>query len=238
MYSLGVSLRSRPKGRLPIPMVILPFMKHGDLHAFLLMSRIGENPFVSLSYCKIPLGRAWIFRERAQISLGSVLQRGIGRWSDFDTRGSSDWDHMLKHLIPCTVRTNSYFAYNLLSLVSKLVENVAILPYGVERWNNSVISFRTCLFRHSSSSWLTLPVGWSTWAQKISYTETLQLGTACKWTTDHELREKRKTRVDERGMRNLSHNRSGEGSSRGMLALASKWQQARESLVHECTCMW
>ncbi|NXU77286.1 TYRO3 kinase, partial [Oreotrochilus melanogaster] len=40
-----VSLRSRPKGRLPIPMVILPFMKHGDLHAFLLMSRIGENPF-------------------------------------------------------------------------------------------------------------------------------------------------------------------------------------------------
>lgn len=30
-------------------MVILPFMKHGDLHAFLLASRIGENPFVSAS---------------------------------------------------------------------------------------------------------------------------------------------------------------------------------------------
>ncbi|KAB0402340.1 hypothetical protein E2I00_006999 [Balaenoptera physalus] len=43
--ALGVSLRSRAKGRLPIPMVILPFMKHGDLHAFLLASRIGENPF-------------------------------------------------------------------------------------------------------------------------------------------------------------------------------------------------
>nr|XP_023441253.2 tyrosine-protein kinase receptor TYRO3 isoform X2 [Dasypus novemcinctus] len=43
---VGVSLRSRAKGRLPIPMVILPFMKHGDLHAFLLASRIGENPFV------------------------------------------------------------------------------------------------------------------------------------------------------------------------------------------------
>ncbi|XP_074091244.1 tyrosine-protein kinase receptor TYRO3 isoform X2 [Macrotis lagotis] len=42
---VGVSLRSRAKGRLPIPMVILPFMKHGDLHAFLLSSRIGENPF-------------------------------------------------------------------------------------------------------------------------------------------------------------------------------------------------
>ncbi|KAM6461073.1 tyrosine-protein kinase receptor TYRO3 isoform 1-T2 [Liasis olivaceus] len=42
---IGVSLRNRPKGRLPIPMVVLPFMKHGDLHSFLLMSRIGENPF-------------------------------------------------------------------------------------------------------------------------------------------------------------------------------------------------
>ncbi|XP_061467355.1 tyrosine-protein kinase receptor TYRO3 isoform X3 [Rhineura floridana] len=42
---IGVSLRNRPKGRLPIPMVILPFMKHGDLHSFLLMSRIGETPF-------------------------------------------------------------------------------------------------------------------------------------------------------------------------------------------------
>nr|XP_056706905.1 tyrosine-protein kinase receptor TYRO3 isoform X2 [Euleptes europaea] len=42
---IGVSLRNRPKGRLPIPMVILPFMKHGDLHSFLLMSRIGDNPF-------------------------------------------------------------------------------------------------------------------------------------------------------------------------------------------------
>lgn len=27
-------------------MVILPFMKHGDLHTFLLMSRLGDEPFV------------------------------------------------------------------------------------------------------------------------------------------------------------------------------------------------
>ncbi|XP_068110402.1 tyrosine-protein kinase receptor TYRO3 [Hyperolius riggenbachi] len=41
---IGVSLKSRTKGRLPVPMVILPFMKHGDLHTFLLMSRIGDEP--------------------------------------------------------------------------------------------------------------------------------------------------------------------------------------------------
>lgn len=27
-------------------MVILPFMKYGDLHSFLLRSRLGENPLV------------------------------------------------------------------------------------------------------------------------------------------------------------------------------------------------
>ncbi|XP_007251958.2 tyrosine-protein kinase receptor TYRO3 [Astyanax mexicanus] len=42
---IGVSLHRRPQQRLPIPMVILPFMKHGDLHTFLLMSRLGDDPF-------------------------------------------------------------------------------------------------------------------------------------------------------------------------------------------------
>ncbi|XP_061087810.1 tyrosine-protein kinase receptor TYRO3 [Conger conger] len=42
---IGVSLHRRPQQRLPVPMVILPFMKHGDLHTFLLMSRLGEDPF-------------------------------------------------------------------------------------------------------------------------------------------------------------------------------------------------
>ncbi|KAK9541715.1 hypothetical protein VZT92_001737 [Zoarces viviparus] len=40
---LGVCLEVGA-GRFPKPMVILPFMKYGDLHSFLLRSRLGERP--------------------------------------------------------------------------------------------------------------------------------------------------------------------------------------------------
>ncbi|KAK6477786.1 ephrin type-B receptor 1-like [Huso huso] len=41
---LGVALESNPESRIPSPMVILPFMKHGDLRRFLLATRHGEIP--------------------------------------------------------------------------------------------------------------------------------------------------------------------------------------------------
>ncbi|XP_028844372.1 tyrosine-protein kinase Mer isoform X2 [Denticeps clupeoides] len=40
---LGVCLEAS-SGHFPKPMVILPFMKYGDLHSFLLRSRLGDNP--------------------------------------------------------------------------------------------------------------------------------------------------------------------------------------------------
>uniref|UniRef100_A0A8C4N862 receptor protein-tyrosine kinase n=1 Tax=Eptatretus burgeri TaxID=7764 RepID=A0A8C4N862_EPTBU len=41
---IGVCLETSVQHRVPRPMVIIPFMQHGDLHSFLLRSRIGDNP--------------------------------------------------------------------------------------------------------------------------------------------------------------------------------------------------
>uniref|UniRef100_A0A452H871 receptor protein-tyrosine kinase n=1 Tax=Gopherus agassizii TaxID=38772 RepID=A0A452H871_9SAUR len=44
MKLLGVCLQSTESEGYPSPVVILPFMKHGDLHSFLLYSRLGDSP--------------------------------------------------------------------------------------------------------------------------------------------------------------------------------------------------
>ncbi|XP_059496909.1 tyrosine-protein kinase receptor UFO isoform X1 [Stegostoma tigrinum] len=44
MRLLGVCLQNHENEGYPSPVVILPFMKHGDLHSFLLYSRLGESP--------------------------------------------------------------------------------------------------------------------------------------------------------------------------------------------------
>nr|XP_033812204.1 tyrosine-protein kinase receptor UFO isoform X2 [Geotrypetes seraphini] len=44
MRLIGVCLQNTENEGYPSPVVILPFMKHGDLHSFLLFSRLGDNP--------------------------------------------------------------------------------------------------------------------------------------------------------------------------------------------------
>ncbi|KAM9326455.1 tyrosine-protein kinase receptor UFO [Gastrophryne carolinensis] len=44
MRLLGVCLQNTENEGYPSPVVILPFMKHGDLHSFLLYSRLGDAP--------------------------------------------------------------------------------------------------------------------------------------------------------------------------------------------------
>ena len=43
---IGVCLQRNGPDAPPTPVVLLPFMRHGDLHRFLLRCRLGERPVV------------------------------------------------------------------------------------------------------------------------------------------------------------------------------------------------
>ncbi|KAJ8291135.1 hypothetical protein GJAV_G00021780 [Gymnothorax javanicus] len=73
---IGVSLHKRPQQRLPVPMVILPFMKHGDLHTFLLMSRLGESPF-ALSLQTLVQFMLDVARGMEYLSNKSIIHRDL-----------------------------------------------------------------------------------------------------------------------------------------------------------------
>ncbi|MGH0170911.1 UNVERIFIED_CONTAM: hypothetical protein FKN15_069417 [Acipenser sinensis] len=51
MKLIGVCLQSVESEGYPSPVVILPFMKHGDLHSYLLYSRLGDSPV----YLPVPM---------------------------------------------------------------------------------------------------------------------------------------------------------------------------------------
>uniref|UniRef100_A0A8P4G6U7 Tyrosine-protein kinase receptor TYRO3 n=1 Tax=Dicentrarchus labrax TaxID=13489 RepID=A0A8P4G6U7_DICLA len=73
---IGVSLHRRHGQRLPIPMVVLPFMKHGDLHTFLLLSRLGEHPF-DLSLQTLLQFMLDISRGMEYLSSRSIIHRDL-----------------------------------------------------------------------------------------------------------------------------------------------------------------
>ncbi|XP_069631157.1 tyrosine-protein kinase receptor UFO isoform X2 [Haliaeetus albicilla] len=76
MKLIGVCLQSWGAEGLPAPVVILPFMKHGDLHSFLLYSRLGDSP-VALPLWRLVGFMADIAAGMAYLSRRNFIHRDL-----------------------------------------------------------------------------------------------------------------------------------------------------------------
>lgn len=105
-------------GHFPKPMVVLPFMKYGDLHSFLLRSRLGEDPVVrcqisSINICLHAWAKLWGYhgsnRKLCCISSFSLHRCSWSSWltslwewsiSATETSYTGTWQHATACMCP------------------------------------------------------------------------------------------------------------------------------------------
>lgn len=98
-------------GHFPKPMVVLPFMEYGDLHSFLIRSRLGENPVVGWHTVDLieqnSSVRLWIWKDGVRFSsisphrcCWSLWSTSLWEWSTSATETfcTGTW----RHVTACT----------------------------------------------------------------------------------------------------------------------------------------